>query len=604
MDSHVNYVHRNAVVVARTGFIARGAQGEHPIFVGNGFGGDVAESNYMRQNPLQDLYADGRKWPKTTYRRLWTWLTRPLAERARRHIPPPRSARWCGGHHLPGMFRAEFGWDLYTRMCVPVEEHLTRVWYYHCLRPKSALGRIMERLAYAAIHRWIIEYNFSRQDERVMINQRYDTPEKLSSTDAEVIQWRRLVVTKHFGGRDAPFEYKNPDGLSPDAVPLERVSVRYLQEQRAEGRPMTISRRRLLQTLACGAARLALARATPARAAATPPEWRQVVAAAKKEGKVVVNTFPGDGYKRALKAFTQAYPDIKLEHTGLHSQEFAPRIMQERQASLFTWDVATIPTSTALQVLRPAGVWDPVRPAIVLPEALDDAGWEGGFERGFAAVKDRALAYGFCAVRGAGITINTDMVKEDIKGLTDLLNPRWKGKLLLPDVRTMGDSFWSMTSARLNLGDDIIKKLFVDQEPALSRDTRQIAEFMVRGRYPIALGVNPLLLGQFQKQGLGKNLKTFHFPEMDTVNSSSSVVWLVNRAPHPAAAKVFINWLLTKDAQIVWAREVETNSRRVGVEPGNPQIVVPRNAKLLQVDAEENLAEVVKTQDIAKAVIK
>src|SRR5258707_1147204 len=158
----------------------------------------------------------------------------------------------------------------------------------------------------------------------------------------------------------------------------------------------------------------------------------------------------------------------------------------------------------------------------------------------------------------------------------------------------MGDSFWSMTSARLNLGDDIIKKLFVDQEPALSRDTRQIAEFMVRGRYPIALGVNPLLLSQFQKQGLGKNLKTLHFPEMDTFNSSSSVVWLLNRAPHPSAAKVFINWLLTKDAQVAWAREVETNSRRLGVEPGNPQYAVPRAAKLLQVDAEENLAEVVK----------
>jgi hypothetical protein len=130
------------------------------------------------------------------------------------------------------MFRAEFGWDLYTRMCVPVEENVTRVWYYHCLRPKTALARLGERLAYALIHRWIIEYNFSRQDERVMINQRYDAPEKLSSTDAEVIQWRRLVVTKHLGGRDAPFEYRNPDGLSPDAVPIERVSVRYLQEQR------------------------------------------------------------------------------------------------------------------------------------------------------------------------------------------------------------------------------------------------------------------------------------------------------------------------------------------------------------------------------------
>jgi hypothetical protein len=116
-------------------------------------------------------------------------------------------------------------------MCVPVEEHLTRVWYYHYLRPTSALGRLWQRALYAGLHRWIIEYNFSRQDERVMLDQRYDAPEKLSGTDAEVIQWRRLVVTKHHGGRDAAFEYRNPDGLAPDQVPLERVSVRYLQAQ-------------------------------------------------------------------------------------------------------------------------------------------------------------------------------------------------------------------------------------------------------------------------------------------------------------------------------------------------------------------------------------
>ena len=361
-----------------------------------------------------------------------------------------------------------------------------------------------------------------------------------------------------------------------------------------------ITRRRLLQGAALGAA----ATLAPSRGpAAQPADWPQTVAAAKKEGKVVVNTFPGDGYKRALKAFSQAYPDIKLEHTGLHSQDFAPRVIQERQASLFTWDVALIPTSTALQVLRPAGVWDPVRPAIVLPEVKD--GWEGGFERGFALVKDRALCYGFVAVRGGGVTINTDMVKEDqVRGLKDMLDPRWKGKLLLPDVRVMGDSFWPMTAARLNMGDDIIKKLFVDQEPVLSRDNRQVAEFMVRGRYPVALGVNPQILATFQRQGLAKNLKLIHFPEMSSMSSSSSTVWLVNRAPHPAAAKVFINWLLTRDAQVVWAREVETNTRRVGIEPGNPQYAVPPDAKFLQIDAEDNLPEVVKTQDLARAVIK
>jgi phenylpropionate dioxygenase-like ring-hydroxylating dioxygenase large terminal subunit len=231
MDSHVNYVHRNALVVMRTGFIARGAQGSHPIFVGNGFGGDVAESNYLRKSPRQDLYPNGWTWPKTDYRRFWTWLTKPLAERARRRIPPPRSVRWCGGHHLPGMFRTEFAWDLYTRMCVPVEENVTRVWYYHYLKPKTALGRAWQTLVYYGLHRWVVEHQFSRQDEKVMLNQRYDTPEKLSGTDAEVIQWRRLVVTRHLGGRDAPFEYRNPNGWAPGDVPLERVSVRYMQEK-------------------------------------------------------------------------------------------------------------------------------------------------------------------------------------------------------------------------------------------------------------------------------------------------------------------------------------------------------------------------------------
>jgi hypothetical protein len=40
------------------------------------------------------------------------------------------------------------------------------------------------------------------------------------------------------------------------------------------------------------------------------------------------------------------------------------------------------------------------------------------------------------------------------------------------------------------------------------------------------------------------------------------------------------------------------------VEPGNPQYTVPPDAKFMQVDAEENLSEVVKTQDIGRAVIK
>ena len=88
------------------------------------------------------------------------------------------------------------------------------------------------------------------------------------------------------------------------------------------------------------------------------------------------------------------------------------------------------------------------------------------------------------------------------------------------------------------------------------------------------------------------------------LTTSGSVVWLINKAPHPSAARVLINWLLTKDAQTAWAKELQTNSRYVGVEPGERQTVVPAGLKLPQIDAEELLPEVVKTQDLAKQLIK
>ena len=83
------------------------------------------------------------------------------------------------------------------------------------------------------------------------------------------------------------------------------------------------SRRELLRVAAVGSAAAALLPAGLARATAPSADWAPLLAAARKEGKVVVNTFPGDGYHRALKPFGQAYPEIKLEHTSLHSQDFA-----------------------------------------------------------------------------------------------------------------------------------------------------------------------------------------------------------------------------------------------------------------------------------------
>jgi iron(III) transport system substrate-binding protein len=209
-----------------------------------------------------------------------------------------------------------------------------------------------------------------------------------------------------------------------------------------------VGRRDVLRTVvAAGAAALLAAASRLASAAPASPEWEPMAAAARKEGKVSVNTFTGQGYARILKLFAQAYPEIKVEHTNLEPVEFSPRVIQERKASVYTWDVATMPMSTALQVLKPAGVWDPVRPVIVAPEAKRDASWRGGFDAGFLD-RDKNLAYAFTLVRAPGVFVNGDQVKDgELRSFKDLLMPKWKGRIAISDPRTIGSTFWPLTAA-------------------------------------------------------------------------------------------------------------------------------------------------------------
>lgn len=91
------------------------------------------------------------------------------------------------------MFRTDMRTHMYTRMCVPIDEGSTRIVYYHTTRPGSLLGRIYERVQFLLWHNWVMNIQFSNRDAKIMVSQRYDTPEKLSGTDAEIIQWRKLL---------------------------------------------------------------------------------------------------------------------------------------------------------------------------------------------------------------------------------------------------------------------------------------------------------------------------------------------------------------------------------------------------------------------------
>lgn len=174
---------------------------------------------------------------------------------------------------------------------------------------------------------------------------------------------------------------------------------------------------------------------SPAGSSGWQADWDRLVAGAKGEGQLALITLTGGGYRTLADAFEAAHPGIKVNHQSFSSaSQVAPRVEQERKAGVFGWDIAILNTTTALKVMRPQGVWDPIRPAIFRPDVTADRNWADGFEAGFVDT-EKKWTYSFGSTAGQ-VAINTDILKEsDIKSVQDLADPRWRGKILWGDVR-------------------------------------------------------------------------------------------------------------------------------------------------------------------------
>ena len=185
--------------------------------------------------------------------------------------------------------------------------------------------------------------------------------------------------------------------------------------------------------------------------------------------------------------------------------------------------------------------------------------------------------------------VNTDLVKEgEIKSIKDLLTAKWKGgKIGIIDVRS-GSTFNIMMAVKQNLGDDAVKQLLVDQQPIYGRDERIITEQLLRGQIAVTNARVQAFIPDYRAQGLGKNVTAVDLPE-SRVALSGGGLWLMRKAPHPNAAKVFINWLLTKEGQVAWNPIGIGNSRRTDVPVFDPDATIEKGGKYLVVAREENL---------------
>ncbi|NIO11934.1 MAG: extracellular solute-binding protein [Deltaproteobacteria bacterium] len=314
-------------------------------------------------------------------------------------------------------------------------------------------------------------------------------------------------------------------------------------------------------------------------------EWNRTIEAANREGRVAV--MHGGGASTAMRdlikeGFQKKFPGIKVDLLVAGGRSIAPRALSERRAGRFGWDIYMGGTTTALRLFMPAGVFDPMRPAFILPEVSDPKNWFGGKIDFADDAQTYNLAFGGYVI--PPFAFNTRLVKEnEIRSFWDLLEPKWQGKVLMFDPRQPGAGLASATFAYVqpSLGKKYLQGLLEKQRVGLVRNYRQLLEEVARGNYYIGIGVHQAIYKELTAKGLPLGrFSADNIKEGSYLTTATASMGLVNRAPHPNAAKVFINWFLGKEAQLQYSKASGYWSRRVDVpqdhlDPG----IVPREEK-------------------------
>lgn len=304
-------------------------------------------------------------------------------------------------------------------------------------------------------------------------------------------------------------------------------------------------------------------------------EWNKVLEAAKREGKVAVIGPVGNDRRDVLVEPFQKKYGIPVEYFADRGSGIGPRLRAERGAGRFLWDAVVTGTTTGLLTLVPHGVLDPMEQALILPEVKDPKQWRGGALEFVDAGK---LFLVMTPSQRGTIFINPKVTKpQEIRSYKDLLNPKWRKKIVMDDPTRAGPGQATFTFFYLHpeLGPNFIRAL-AKQEPAILRDYTQEIDGIAREKYAVLIGVSDIVAEQRIKDGLPiAILDPRQIKEGSDVSPGSGGLGLFNRAPHPNAARVYINWLLSKEGQEGFAKVNGYISGRLDVSTDHSPWRVP-----------------------------
>ena len=276
---------------------------------------------------------------------------------------------------------------------------------------------------------------------------------------------------------------------------------------------------------------------------------------AQKEGEVLWYTAMNVPDTDALrKPFVERYPFLTLTVLRATGEKVRTRILTEARAKRFVWDLVSF-NLLDMDALNREGLLA----SYVSPETRT------GYPPGAVDPKGRWAAI---YVRQYVVGYNTRQVKpgEAPRSWADLLAPQWAGKLALDESDTewyaaMLD-YWGRPKAL-----DFMRALS-GQKPQQRRGHSLLTRLLVAGDFPLAL-VHASEIDKEKREGAPVDwVRT-----LDPVVTSPSQVGLSAKAPHPAAARLFVDFLLSAEGQEV-IRSRGRVPARTGADADNEKLPV------------------------------
>jgi iron(III) transport system substrate-binding protein len=300
--------------------------------------------------------------------------------------------------------------------------------------------------------------------------------------------------------------------------------------------------------------------AEPARAAAPPPEAiaPALIEAAKKEGKVSFYTAMDLAFAGRLgKTFEQRFPGIAVRVERSGAERIFTRIGQEYSANIHAVDVVNTADQSHCIVWKRNGWLLPY-----LPEEVAKHYDKQYYDANGLHVTTRILV--------SPIGYNTNLVKKEEapKSFADLLDPKWKGKIVKAHPAYSGTIMNATFQITRDLGWGYLEKLAKQNILQVQSATDTPKKIALGERAIMADGAGYLVI---RNKEAGQPVEVVYPTEGTPLATGPSAVF--KAAPNPNAARLFQNWMHGREAQqllVDWARQYSPHNQTVekpGVRP-------------------------------------